>query len=88
MNVEPTDRDDLTQQLEAARWRGEMEARMNEGDARFDRIENTLKNIDEKLDSQANDLASIKAKVALFGAIGGLAGSVIVGLIITIGGHL
>lgn len=61
---------------------------MSEGDARFDRMEKTLANIDEKLDSQANDLASIKAKVALFGAIGGLAGSIVVGLIVAIGGHL
>lgn len=61
---------------------------MSEGDARFDRMEKTLSNIDEKLDSQANDLASIKAKVALFGAIGGLAGSIVVGLIVAIGGHL
>lgn len=86
--MEQSDRENLSEKLEAARFRGEMEARMSEGDARFDRMEKTLSNIDEKLDSQANDLASIKAKVALFGAIGGLAGSIVVGLIVAIGGHL
>lgn len=83
--VEPIDRDDLSQQLEAARWRGEMEARMNEGDGRFTRLERTIDSIDSKLDDQANEFASIKTKVALYGAIGGLAGSVIVGLVIAIG---
>lgn len=81
----PTDQDEFKTALENARWRGEMEQRMRDGDSRFEKLDKTLERIEAKQDEQADDIATMKVKVALYGAIGGMAGSVVVGLIVAIG---
>jgi hypothetical protein len=81
----PTDQDHFKTALENARWRGEMEQRMRDGDSRFEKIDKTLERIEVKQDEQADDIATMKVKVAIYGAIGGMAGSVVVGLIVAIG---
>lgn len=62
-----------------------MEQRMKDGDSRFQTLTKTLERIEEKQDNQADDISTMKVKVAIYGAIGGMAGSVVVGLIVAIG---
>lgn len=85
MTVEPTDRDELKAAIELAEWRGKMDERMRSGDSRFKKLDETLERIEKKQDEQADDIATMKVKVAFYGAIGGMAGSVVVGLIVAIG---
>lgn len=85
MTVEPTDRDELETAINLAEWRGRMDERMRAGDTRFKKLDETLERIEKKQDEQADDIATMKVKVAFYGAIGGMAGSVVVGLIVAIG---
>lgn len=62
-----------------------MDERMRSGDSRFKKLDETLERIEKKQDDQADDIATMKVKVAFYGAIGGMAGSVVVGLIVAIG---
>jgi len=62
-----------------------MDERMRSGDGRFKKIDETLERIETKQDEQGEDLATMKAKVAFYGGIGGMAGSVVVGVIVAFG---
>jgi len=87
--VDPAERDQerkATQAaIELARWQGEMDQRMKSGDDRFDRIESGVGRIEARVTETREEMAEIKTKVALYGALGGLAGSAVVGLIVAIG---
>lgn len=85
--MDPTekDRDETKAAIELARWQGEMDQRMKSGDARFDRIESGVGRIETRVNETREEMAEIKTKVALYGALGGLAGSAVVGIIVAIG---
>jgi methyl-accepting chemotaxis protein len=85
--VDPSERarEDTQAAIELARWQGEMDQRMREGDERFDRMESGIGRIESRVNETREQMSELKTKVALFGALGGLAGSAIVGLIVAIG---
>jgi hypothetical protein len=62
-----------------------MDERMKAGERRFDRIEGGVGRIETRINETREEMAEIKTKVALYGALGGLAGSAVVGLIVAIG---
>lgn len=62
-----------------------MDQRMKEGDARFERIESGVGRIETRVNETREDMAAMQTKVAIYGAIGGLAGSAVVGVIVAIG---
>lgn len=70
--------------IELARWQGQMNERMKAGDDRFKEVQDSITRIERTQASLQIDLATVKTKVALYGALGGMAGSVIVGLIIAV----
>lgn len=82
--MEPTDREQQLAAIELARWQGKMDERIKAGDQRYDRIEAQTKEILESQGELAVEVAQIKTKVALYGALGGLAGSAVVTLIVVI----
>lgn len=61
-----------------------MNERMKAGDDRFKEVQDSITRIERTQASLQIDLATVKTKVALYGALGGMAGSVIVGLIIAV----
>jgi hypothetical protein len=71
--------------IELARWQGEMDERMKSGDKRFGQVQESIARIESSQGDMKVELATVKTKVALYGALGGMAGSVIVGLVIVIG---
>jgi hypothetical protein len=71
--------------IELARWQGEMDERMKAGDKRFGEVQESIQRIEKNQGDMQVELATVKTKVAFYGALGGMAGSVIVGLVIAIG---
>jgi hypothetical protein len=82
---EDQERDETRAAIELARWQGEMDERMKAGDRRFERMEAGVQRIETRVNETREEMAEIKTKVALYGALGGLAGSAVVGLIVAIG---
>lgn len=70
--------------IELARWQGRMDERMSAGDKRFAEVQESITRIERTQGDMQVELATVKTKVALYGALGGMAGSVIVGLIIAV----
>lgn len=69
-----------------------MTQRMKEGDGRFAEMKQGIADLGEGQDEMKGELADVrvdlgevKKQVAIYGAIGGLAGSGVVGLILAIG---
>jgi hypothetical protein len=81
--VDPTD--ETRAAIDLARWQGEMDERMRAGNERFDRIESGVGRIETRVNETREDMAAMKTKVAIYGAIGGLAGSAVVGVVVAIG---
>lgn len=82
--MEPTDREELRAAVDLARWQGEMEERMKAGSKDFDELRAGQTRVEGKLGEVQVELASVKTKVGFYGAVGGMAGSVLVGLILVI----
>lgn len=64
-----------------------MEERMNSGDKRFTEIGEAIDDVRTLVVGTREELTEIKTKVGLYGALGGLAGSAVVGLIVAVGTH-
>lgn len=60
---------------------------MNAGDKRFVEIGEAVEDVRTLVLGTREELTEIKTKVGLYGAVGGLAGSAVVGLIVAIGTH-
>lgn len=58
---------------------------MSSGDKRFDEVTHSIEELRSLLVNTREELTEMKTKVALYGAVGGLAGSAVVGLIVAIG---
>lgn len=71
--------------IELARWQGKMDERMKAGAQRFKDTSAAIERIEKGQADMAIELATVKTKVAFYGALGGMAGSVVVGLIVAIG---
>jgi hypothetical protein len=78
------EREEVREAVDLARWQGEMEERMRAGGKDFDELREGQARLEDKLGKVQVELASVKTKVGLYGAIGGMAGSVVVGLILVI----
>ena len=59
-----------------------MDERMSAGDQRFKDLQRDISEIKKGQGDMQVELATVKTKVALYGALGGIAGSGVVGLII------
>lgn len=87
MGPPPNESEELDSQkaaIELARWQGQMDERMKAGDGRFKEVQESITRIERTQGDMQVELATVKTKVALYGALGGMAGSVIVGLIIAV----
>jgi hypothetical protein len=82
--VDAAGREEVKAAVDLARWQGEMEERMRAGGKDFDELREGQARLEDKLGKVQVELASVKTKVGLYGAIGGMAGSVVVGLILVI----
>lgn len=71
--------------IELARWQGQTEAHQAENSRRLDGINGSIENIQGNIGSMAKDVASLKAKVALWSALGGLLGAGLVSVAVTLG---
>lgn len=58
---------------------------MDTGDVRFREIGDAVRDVGRQVTATREELTEIKTKVGLYGALGGLAGSTVVGVIIAIG---
>lgn len=61
-----------------------MDERMKAGDHRFKEVQESIHRIEETQGNMQVELATVKTKVAFYGGLGGMAGSIIVGLIIAV----
>ena len=87
MGPPPNESDELNSQqaaIELARWQGQMDERMKAGDHRFKEVQESIHRIEETQGNMQVELATVKTKVAFYGGLGGMAGSIIVGLIIAV----
>lgn len=71
--------------IELARWQGEMEQRLKNGESRFSRIDKTLERIEEKQDAQGEELNSMRVKIGIAAAVGSVFGGGLVTFLFAIG---
>lgn len=64
-----------------ARWQGKTEAQVNENSRRLDGINGSIARIEERQGTVLAEIATLKAKIGIYSAIGSLAGAGIVSAI-------
>lgn len=61
--------------VELAKWQGQVETMIGENTRRLNAINGSVEAIDDNIGEIKVDLATLKTKLAIYSAIGGLAGS-------------
>lgn len=70
--------------IERARWEGSVERAMSDADDRLARIEATIQRIENRQNEHGEDLAAIRTRVLLYGAVVGGVGTLMMLLVLAV----